>query len=141
MFSIIRRHTLIAITLLALLSQLVLSNGSLMVAKAMADDMPMMSMQDGADCHQVTMDINNSDDDCCEIEANTQALAEHSPNCCNGSGSCQSDCSHCLVISVTGTLFSVSPWPGFSTSEIVMATPMPHFHSISLPQDLRPPIA
>ena len=140
MFSIIRRHTLLAITLLALLSQLVLANGSLMVTNAMADDMPMMSMQDGADCHQATMDMDASDN-CCENEANMQVIAEHSPNCCSGSGSCQNDCSHCLVISVTGTLFSVSPWPGFSASDVATATPMPHFHSISLPQDLKPPIA
>ena len=138
MLSIIRRHTLLAITLLALLSQLVLSNGSLMVPSAMADEMPMMSMQDGTGCHQVQMDI---DAHCCDSDEQMQMLPGSSKHCCNGNGTCQSDCSHCLVISVTGTLFSVSPWPGFSTSEIVMATPMPHFHSISLPQDLRPPIA
>ncbi len=136
MLSIIRRHTLLAFTLLALLSQLVLSNGSLMVSKAMADDMPMISTQDGTGCHPMPV---NEDTHCCEVEM--QTLHSNGQPCCNGNGSCQSDCSHCLVISVTGTLLCASPWPGFSTSEVVMATPVPHFHSISLPQDLRPPIA
>lgn len=138
MLSIFRRHTLLAFTLLALLSQLVLSNGSLMVPNAMAGEMPMMNMQYGTECHPAQMD---EDTHCCEAETQMQMLPGNPQPCCNGNGSCQSDCSHCLVISVTGTLFSASPWPGFSTSEIVMATPMPHFHSISLPQDLRPPIA
>ncbi|MGS0692960.1 hypothetical protein [Shewanella sp. 0m-4] len=138
MLSIFRRHTLLALTLLALLSQLVLSNGSLMVPSAMAGDMQMMSMQDGTECHQVQMDEGAH---CCDSEEQMQMLPGNSKDCCNGNGSCQSDCNHCLVISVTGTLLSASPWPGFTTSEIVTATPMPHFHSISLPQDLRPPIA
>lgn len=138
MLSILRRHTLLAFTLLALLSQLLLTNGSLMVPNAMADEMPMMTMQDGAECHQMQMD---SDTHCCDSDETMQMLPGNSKNCCNGKGSCQSDCNHCLVISVTGTLFSVLSWPGNNTSDIATATPMPHFHSISLPQDLRPPIA
>ncbi|MCG9731621.1 hypothetical protein L1D44_17645 [Shewanella sp. Isolate13] len=138
MFSRIRRHTLLAFMLLALLSQLVLTNGSWMVPNAMADEMPMMSMQAGTECHQDQMD---EDTHCCESEESMQMLPGDSQSCCNGNGNCQSDCNHCLVISVTGTLFSVTPWPGFNTSDIALATPMPHFHSISLPQDLRPPIA
>ena len=60
MLSILRRHTLLAFTLLALLSQLLLTNGSLMVPNAMADEMPMMTMQDGAECHQMQMDSDYS---------------------------------------------------------------------------------
>ncbi|MCL1051632.1 hypothetical protein L2755_18640 [Shewanella abyssi] len=138
MFSILRRHTLIAFTLLALLSQLMLANGSLMVSNAMADDMPMMSMQGQTDGYPQQVENNAH---CSDSADSTQVFPSNAESCCNGEDFCQSDCNHCLVISVTASLFSVLSWPGSNMSDIAMATPMPHFHSISLPQDLRPPIA
>lgn len=146
MFSFFRRHTLIAFTLLAMLSQGLLSNGSLMVGKAQAHEAmmtgshhsQMMSMNDGATCH--TSQVDNSSP-CCDSEQIDRVLPDEAQSCCNGNGYCQGDCNHCLVISVTGTLFETKPWPGFSPSELAMATQMPHFHSISISKDIRPPIS
>ena len=137
MFSILRHHTLLTITLLALLSQLLLANG-LMIPNAMADEMPMMSMQHEAECHPMQMQSNPH---CCGSHDTMQMQRDNTNHCCNSTGSCISDCHHCLVISVIGTVFSVFSWPKRNTNETLTATPMHHFHSISLPQVLRPPIA
>lgn len=147
MFTFLRHHTLIALTLLAMLSQGMLSNGSFMVGKAQAHEAmmsgsnhsQMMNEENGASCHTERQMTNTSH--CCDSEQIAQALPADAQSCCNGSGYCQSDCSHCLVISVTGTLFETTSWPGFSPSELALATQMPHFHSISIAKDIKPPIA
>ena len=145
MFSLIRRHTLIAFTLLAMLSQGLLSNGSMMVGKAQAHEAmmsgshhsQMMTMKDGVACHsEQTGNIPH----CCDEQVK-HALPDEAQSCCNGNGYCQGDCNHCLVISMTGTLFDTKSWPGFSPSELALATQMPYFHSISISKDIRPPIA
>jgi hypothetical protein len=136
MRKMLRHHTLVAFTLLAMLGQVMLSNGFSMVSYAQADEMPMMmQMTNEGDCHTSQVEIPSH---CCDVEQNVLPAAQH---CCEGNGYCKGDCNHCLVISVTGTLFTVKPWPGFSGSESIMAIQMPHFHSISLGSVLRPPIA
>ena len=62
-------------------------------------------------------------------------------SCCEGQGSCSSDCIHCLSISVTGALLHDSYWPEAQPVGLSLLTYIPHFHSISLPKALRPPIA
>ncbi|MBE7216257.1 hypothetical protein MK852_23545 [Shewanella benthica] len=146
MFTFFRRHTLIAFTLLAMLSQGLLSNGSMMIGKAQAHEAmmsgshhsQMMSMKDGAACHSEQTD---NIPHCCDSELLDDVLPDEAQSCCDGKGYCQGDCNHCLVISVTGTLFDTKSWPGFSPSELALATQMPHFHSISISKDIRPPIA
>ena len=144
MLMFLRRHILLVFTLLAMLSQGVFANG-LMIDnpqshKAMMSGShhgTMMNIKDGATCHtEQTVELSH----CCENEQNSM-LPGTAQNCCDGDNSCKGDCNHCLVISMTGTLFSSKSWSGFSPSEFVMATQMPHFHSISLPQDIKPPIA
>ncbi|WP_259651268.1 MULTISPECIES: hypothetical protein [Shewanella] len=108
-----------------------------MISNAQAHEAPMQSMQVETH-HQQTNQAANTD--CCKTAQIAQQAIE-STHCCEGKMSCELDCNHCLVITVTGTLLSFSPWPGNNISDIAMATPMPHFHSISLLQDLRPPIA
>ena len=144
MFTFLCRHTLLALTLLAMLSQGVCASGSMIdmsqtheVSMSGSHHDAMMSMKDGATCHT---ELTDEPSHCCDNGQNSM-LPGAAQNCCDGDGACEGDCSHCLVVSVTGTLFSSKPWSGFSPSEFVMATPMPHFHSISLPQDIRPPIA
>ena len=131
----LRQHTLVIFTLLALLGQVLLTNGMAMVSYAQADEMPMMQMNNGDDCHD---DDAMMQSHCCDDEQNVLTAAQH---CCEGKGFCKGDCNHCVVISVTGTLFTVTPWPGVAGSESVLATQMPHFHSISLGSAFRPPIA
>ncbi|QYK01687.1 hypothetical protein [Shewanella psychrotolerans] len=131
----LRHHTLVVFTLLAMLGQVTLSNGFSMVSYAQADEMPMMQMSNGDDCHESQVDMKSQ---CCDGEQNVLPAAQH---CCEGNGYCKGDCNHCLVISVVGTLFTVKSWPGFSSSESIMAIQMPHFHSISLGSAFRPPIA
>lgn len=136
MFTAIRRHFLVTMTLFALVGQTLLSNGFAMINVAHAsEDMPAMQMMEQADCHS-----NNAVDQshCCD---QMQSAAQQQSNCCEGEGFCQGDCNHCLVISVAGTLITIESWPGFVGSQIATATQMPHFHSISLPRNLRPPIA
>ncbi|QFU20618.1 hypothetical protein FM038_001150 [Shewanella eurypsychrophilus] len=147
MLTFFRRHTLIAFTLLAMLSQGLLSNGSFMVGKAQAHEAmmssshhsQMMTMKNGATCHTEQQTSDTSP--CCDSEQIDEVLPDETQSCCNGNGYCQGDCNHCLVISVTGTLFETTSWPGFSPSELAMATQMPHFHSISIAKDIKPPIA
>ncbi|WP_153913061.1 hypothetical protein [Shewanella sp. TC10] len=131
------RHSFIVFTLLTLLSQVMLTNGSLMINNANAHEAPMKSMQVEKSHHK---NNETADSDCCKTAQAPQQAIE-STNCCEGKTSCELDCNHCLVITVTGTLLNFLPWPGNNISDIAMATPMPHFHSISLLQDLRPPIA
>ncbi len=146
MFTLIRRHTLIAFTLLAMLSQGLLSNGSMMVGKVQAHEAvmsgslhtPMMNMEDGAACHSKQTDKVSH---CCNSEQLDDVLPDEAQSCCNGNGYCQGDCNHCLVISMTGTLFDTKSWLEFSPSELALATQMSHFHSISIVKDIRPPIA
>ncbi|OEG73805.1 hypothetical protein BEL05_15250 [Shewanella colwelliana] len=136
MRKMLRHHTFVIITLLCMLGQVLLSNGFSMVSYAQADEMPMvMQMENGANCHSSPTQMKSH---CCDAEQNVLPAAQH---CCEGNGYCKGDCNHCLVISVTGTLFTVKSWPSFNGSESILATQMPHFHSISLGSDLRPPIA
>jgi len=145
MFKSVRRHTLIVLTLLAMLSQGLMTNGLSMVRNAEAHeammpeshDSDMMSMEDGANYHS---EQTSNTAHCCDTEQN-EVLPGTAQNCCDGDEFCQGNCSHCLVISVTGTLFHAKSWPGFSPSQHAMATQMPYFHSISLTTDLKPPIA
>ncbi|WP_394202588.1 hypothetical protein [Shewanella waksmanii] len=140
MLNVVRRQTLVIFTLLAMLGQVLLSNGFAMVPMAQAEEShSMMQMTNGASCHTVTSMETASH--CCDAELSATPLPEDNQHCCNGNGTCQADCNHCLVISVTGTLFDVKTWSGFNGSQHAMATQMPHFHSISLARDLRPPIA
>lgn len=136
MRNVFRRHTLVIFTLFAMLGQVMLSNGFSMVPNAQAHDLSMMMQMSNSDaCHpsEVVRQAH-----CCDAEQNVLPAAQH---CCEGNGYCKGDCTHCLVISMTGTLFSVTSWPDFRGSESILATQMPHFHSISLGSELKPPIA
>ncbi|MCE9680368.1 hypothetical protein LZP69_14510 [Shewanella sp. AS1] len=131
----LRHRTLVIFSLLAMLSQLVLTNGFAMVSYAQANEMPVMQMADSADCHQVMVETQSH---CCDDDQKMLPADQH---CCDGNGYCKGDCSHCLMISVTGTLFTVKSWSGFRGSESIQTIQMPHFHSIILGSVLRPPIA
>lgn len=146
------RYLLVIFTLLALVGQGVVSNGHAMVIRSM--EMSAMVSQpscQGMD-HTAMMQIET------EHQANASAMAgagtsTASTNCCNdqmpsgakhccdGTTFCLNDCGHCLTISVAGTLFSPHLWPSVSLNDTPMASPMPHFHSISLSSALKPPIA
>ncbi|MFV7770091.1 hypothetical protein [Shewanella marisflavi] len=130
----LRHHTLVVLTLLALLGQVLMANGVSMVSHAQADELPMMQMNERSGCNDDSAKMQSH---CCDDEQNVLPAAQH---CCEGKGFCKGDCNHCVVISVTGTLFTVTPWPGVAGSESILATQVPHFHSISLGSAFRPPI-
>ncbi|PTA48808.1 hypothetical protein C9I43_17245 [Shewanella morhuae] len=139
------RYFLVVFTLLALVGQSVVSNGHAMVPHTM--DMSAINHKASSQkMHHTVMQMNteNSSDshsianaDCC----NETMLPGAKQHCCDGTTSCSNDCGHCLTISVAGTLFSPHLWPSVSMSDTAMATPMPHFHSISLSSAFKPPIA
>lgn len=135
------RYILVTITMLALLGQGVLSNGHAMVMSVM-NDTDMMQNMPVQQPQMMTADMKCHDTEptetinCCDDKSLPNAQ-----HCCDGVGNCQSDCHHCLTISITANLLNIKSWPEFSVPELAMATPMPHFHSISLTTELRPPIA
>lgn len=146
MHQTLSRYLFVIFTLLALVGQSVVSNGHAMVPhtmdmSAMSHKMPSHGMDHAAMMQMNTE--NTSDDhsianaDCC----NDETLPGEQQHCCDGTTSCSNDCGHCLTISVAGTLFSPHLWPSVSISDTAMATPMPHFHSISLSSAFKPPIA
>lgn len=131
----LNRQLLSLMTVLALLMQGMVFGGHAMAQTS--DNQMHAMMMDGTSamhCVDDTETLSMAADDCCNTDTATKA-------CCDGNGSCTGDCSHCLSISVTGTLLSDNYWPeGFpSSAEVVSA--IPHFHSVSLPLTLRPPIS
>lgn len=133
MFTLFQARPLIAFALLAFLSQVLSANGDLMVGKVAAAEfsvdqshLSMMSSDSEPSCHDK---VTNSD---------KSRLEQH---CCDTDNSCKADCNHCLVISVTASIFTINYWPEFNMPENILATSMPHFHSISISKDLKPPIA
>lgn len=73
------------------------------------------------------------EDDCCSSK-----LA--SKTCCEGRDACSGDCSHCLTISITGTLLIDVHWPVEYVSNSEISIFITHFYSISLASEIRPPI-
>ncbi|MGL4615182.1 MAG: hypothetical protein ACRCVV_15040 [Shewanella sp.] len=141
----LNRYFLVIFTLLALVGQSVMSNGHAMVPHTIEKSAMEHEISDQEMPHtaMMQMNTNNSSDshsmtntNCCD----DTVLADVQQNCCDGTTSCSNDCGHCLTISVAGTLFSPHLWPSVSLSDTAMATPMPHFHSISLSSALKPPI-
>lgn len=140
------RYFLVIFTLLTLVGQGVVSNGHAMVPHTVdTSEMVHKVSNQGMD-HAAMMQMNTetpsdphsiANADCC----NDKMLPGAKQHCCDGTTSCSNDCGHCLTISVTGTLFSSHLWPSVNLSDTAMATPMPHFHSISLSSAFKPPIA
>ncbi|MGL6124046.1 MAG: hypothetical protein ACRC1W_13800 [Shewanella sp.] len=146
----LNRYFLVMFTLLALVGQSVMANGHAMVPLTMdmsAMDMSAMDHKASPQMHHAAMAQMNTETpseshsmanaDCC----NDKMLPGDKQHCCDGTTSCSNDCGHCLTISVAGTLFNPHLWPSVSMSDTAMATPMPHFHSISLSSAFKPPIA
>lgn len=67
----LRHHTLVIFTLLALLGQVLLANGMAMIPYAQADEMPMMQMNNGDNCHD---DGAKMQSHCCDDEQNVLPL-------------------------------------------------------------------
>lgn len=145
MHQTLSRYLLVIFTLLALVGQGVMSNGHAKVAHSMDMSAMVHNPSNQGMGHTAMMQMSTehrtdvsaiANTDCC----NDQMLpgAKH---CCDGTTSCLNDCGHCLTISVAGTLFSPHLWPSVDLSDTPMATPMPHFHSISLSSAFKPPIA
>ncbi|EGM67998.1 hypothetical protein [Shewanella sp. HN-41] len=146
MYHTLGRYFLVIFTLLALVGQSVMSNGHAMVSHTMDMSAMVHSTSNLGMDHTAMMQMNTENHpdshsmanaDCC----NDKMLPGAKQHCCDGTTSCSNDCGHCLTISVAGTLFSPHLWPSVSMSDTAMATPMPHFHSISLSSALKPPIA
>lgn len=144
------RYMLITFTLLALIGQSVMANGSAMAMIAMdmqmmTKNMPSDDMSHSSHSHHLTATQSASHTDkgvmnhanCC----NDDMLPGAKQPCCDGATSCVHDCGHCMTISMTGPLFSPHLWPSVNNADTAMATPLPHFHSIDLPSALKPPIA
>ena len=136
----VRRHILVLFTMLALLGQGMLTNGHWMVPTAEAHSGEMHStahpMAATMDCHPQQTQSSH----CCDDPQVDTVLPDTVSHCCEGKGFCKSDCNHCLVISVAGTLIAIGSWPVMSLPEAAVATPMPHFHSVSVGQTIKPPI-
>ncbi|ABI40843.1 MULTISPECIES: hypothetical protein [Shewanella] len=151
LFGIFMHHTLgrsllVIFTLLALVGQSVASNGHAMVMRSMEMSAMVHNPSSQGMDHAAMMQMNTENradsgamasTDCC----NDQMLPGAKQHCCDGTTSCLNDCGHCLTISVAGTLFSPHLWPSVGLSDTPVATPMPHFHSISLSSAFKPPIA
>ncbi|MCL2915202.1 hypothetical protein L2725_15690 [Shewanella corallii] len=121
------------LTMLALLVQGVAFGAQTMDLNQQVSHQAMM-MDDMHCAPHSAMDMSAMD--CCSTD-----IQASSNSCCEGQGSCSGDCVHCLSISVTGTLLSDSYWPEALPHGILLSAYIPHFHSISLPMALRPPIA
>ncbi len=134
--------------MLTLVGQGLLSDEHRMIPSASAHDMSMMQTKHGTHmanhsaCQDQMTQQNHSsthehsmhqDQHCQSQKANTKS-------CCNGEAMCLDECKHCLVITVAAGLIIAKSWPGLSPSQRATAIPMPHFHSISPEQALRPPI-
>ncbi len=146
MHQTLSRYLLVIFTLLALVGQGVVSNGHAMVMRSMEMGAMVHSLSNQGMDHAAMMQMNTEHHADASAMANTnccndQMLPGAKQHCCNGTTSCLNDCGHCLTISVAGTLFSPHLWPSVSLSDTPMATPMPHFHSISLSSAFKPPIA
>lgn len=126
---------LVLLIMLSFLGQGLLSDGHWMVAEAAEPQQTMVPQMQQSGCHDTadeTKDVQQSDI--------AHSETHQSNHCCNGSEQCSDDCKHCLVIATTANLHQAKSWPGFSPSEPSLATAMPHFHSIDLTKNLRPPI-
>ncbi|NKF49139.1 hypothetical protein G3R49_00930 [Shewanella sp. WXL01] len=170
MLKMLHHRLLATATLLTFICQLVLANGLLMVPRAhaqeavveltqntVADSHAMHSAHTKAaetstmHCHQTAastpqpmVEQPQTEEDCCSEPMPSHlasAKTNDSSHCCDGDNQCQSDCSHCLVISIAGTLLDLTPWSSNPAPESPLASVIPHFHSIALAQDIRPPIA
>lgn len=146
MHQALSRYLLVIFTLLALVGQSVASNGHAMVMRSMELSAMVHNPSSQGMDHAAMMQMNTENradsgamasTDCC----NDQMLPGAKQHCCDGTTSCLNDCGHCLTISVAGTLFSPHLWPSVGLNDTPVATPMPHFHSISLSSALKPPIA
>lgn len=145
MHQALSRYLLVIFTLLALVGQSVVSNGHAMVMRSMEmGAMVHHPSSQGMD-HSAMMQMNTENHSDSSTMANTDCCNDQmlpgAKHCCDGTTSCLNDCGHCLTISVAGTLFSPHLWPSVSLNDTPVATPMPHFHSISLSSAFKPPIA
>ncbi|MFQ6372337.1 hypothetical protein [Shewanella sp. YIC-542] len=139
---LLRRHMGLILTLLAFVGQGLLSNDHWMIPPAKATPEIMVAttsqhdMTAAMDCHpQTTLPP------CCD-EHNVENVlpnATTAHHCCDDKGFCKGG--HCLVISVTGSLLTAVSWPVTKLPDVAVATPMPHFRSIDVNPNFKPPIA
>ena len=149
MFTFLRRHTILVFTLLAMLSQGVFASTLMMDTTSASQAMmsvtssdKIMDMQSETICKtNQTSTFHCSEPSNCGDNEQNSMLPGLVQNCCDSDAPCKADCNHCLVISITATLLNLHSWSGYSPSEFIFITQMLHFHSISLAQDIRPPIA
>ena len=124
------RHYMVTIcTLLSLFGQGVISNGHTMVAvdnMITAEAAPTMIMKNMPDCHQAMMDVTTP--------------THQTSHCCDGSGSCSSDCSHCFTITFAASVLTTDIYITPAPVDIALAMPMTHFFSIDSAPAFRPPI-
>ncbi|WP_261923615.1 hypothetical protein [Shewanella sp. NFH-SH190041] len=130
------QHRLLSLfTVLAILLQGMVLSGQVI---AQPDSAPLShitaSLSSSHPCDTDHLSSPIAEMDCCQTPASA-------PHCCDGNNGCSEDCGHCMTISVTGTLLSDNYWPERFPSEAAVSTKLPHFHSVSLSQALRPPIA
>lgn len=124
--------------LLSFIGQGLLSDGHWMISKISSNtsDTPhsqmAMDMPTGSDCHG---------DESSRHTETQQAKNQSKQSCCEGDNQCQESCNHCLVIASAIGVFSIKSWPATQTSQVPLVITLPHFHSISPDQIIRPPIA
>lgn len=132
MFNRFKSPLLSLLTVLALLVQGMAFGGQ---SLTQISDIEHHVMMTGGNHCDDGMDMSMPANNCCDMDMSSATA------CCDGQGTCSGDCVHCLSISVAGTLLSDCNWPDAQPMGLQQTTYIPHFHSISLPQALRPPIA
>ena len=139
------KRSLILFIMLAFVGQGLLSDGRWMISETQAHEAQMShgammvtsNTHSDSDCH----DEKNTFNPPVSTDRHFQMSNFNNKSCCDSDEQCLDECKHCLVISMTASLMVDHSWLGFSPSEHPMAASLPHFHSISPSQNLRPPIA
>ncbi|WP_445777118.1 hypothetical protein [Shewanella sp.] len=126
------RHYLIAIcTLLSLIGQGVLANGYTMIMpndmtpQANTTMMPKDTLNH-SDCHSMMQE-----------QVTTPTSTSH---CCDNTGNCKNDCSHCFSITFTGTVFNTDVAISPVLADTAVTLPIAQLFSIDSPPAFRPPI-
>ncbi|UJF22390.1 hypothetical protein [Shewanella sp. OMA3-2] len=150
MHKTLKNYWIIAFTLLALVGQGLMANGSSMVPMTHADlvmtlqnddNHQMMTMASVTPLAKQSVFISQSMTDCHGGQrANIDPQTANSNNCCNGLGGCSIDCNHCLTISFTAGLIDMQlDIANAPANPAPIAVALNSF-SVDFPPAFRPPI-
>lgn len=142
----LKNYWIIAFTLLALVGQGLLANGSSMVPiEHQQSHMVTQAQSDGSDNKMQMASMQNASamTDCHGNMLSDQKplQADNSNSCCNGLGGCSIDCNHCLTITFTADLSDIQLDIANAPANPAPLTATINSFSVDFPPAFRPPIA